>query len=506
MAKTSSRGFRSGGKRSSRLIFDQANEHRNSPTPNLSRDSTANAAVPLKPEELAQAIQNAFAQKATSDGWVNLASVGATLKKLVPGFEAWHYGYEKLSHLLRNCGLVDIRQDGSRFPPTYMGKFKEGATISNIRPPLPAASENAAERRPTSPPPPVGGYVRQPHPRNSAVTSEHPANPLTGSQQMATEAYFSRQPRWPGQYLYSWSAIFGKDIEALAELALRETWEFGGSHNPDRPFPILESYLRYTFYSLWIEKKVLVRGNLSAFNTGLVDRRYEPIFAMFTKNERGSRPWHLMGFCIAGEDNLGKQLVWHFKPLPEPPHYFQNANYMFYDVSASPPSVDWEHVIVENLERLPVEFLEDNCPRNFEMKDTRKMNQDESKRFYDAFAKAVQDDLRTYRMLKSRLDAAVELALKRVRWNFKTAIPVYFPTNNRMNMLLPLALVSDEVIDIALVVEKTDSGNYLGHTILPLDWAYNNARLVCRPNSEWLSPDLINQSAVKSDADAVDVE
>ena len=109
-------------------------------------------------------------------------------------------------------------------------------------------------------------------------------------------------------------------------------------------------------------------------------------------------------------------------------------------------------------------------------------------------------------MLKSRLDAAVELALKRVRWNFKTAIPVYFPTNNRMNMLLPLALVSDEVIDIALVVEKTDSGNYLGHTILPLDWAYNNARLVCRPNSEWLSPDLINQSAVKSDADAVDVE
>jgi hypothetical protein len=51
---------------------------------------------------------------------------------------------------------------------------------------------------------------------------------------------------------------------------------------------------------------------------------------------------------------------------------------------------------------------------------------------------------------------------------------------------LPLALVDDEVVDIALVVEKTKSGNYLGHTILPLAWAYSNARLVARPDSDWL--------------------
>lgn len=42
-------------------------------------------------------------------------------------------------------------------------------------------------------------------------------------------------------------------------------------------------------------------------------------------------------------------------------------------------------------------------------------------------------------------------------------------------------------MDLALAIEKTPSGNYLGHTVLPLDWAYKNARLVCRPDSDWLS-------------------
>jgi len=39
----------------------------------------------------------------------------------------------------------------------------------------------------------------------------------------------------------------------------------------------------------------------------------------------------------------------------------------------------------------------------------------------------------------------------------------------------------EECVDMALAVEKTPSGNYLGHTALPLDWAYTNARLICRP-------------------------
>jgi hypothetical protein len=69
--------------------------------------------------------------------------------------------------------------------------------------------------------------------------------------------------------------------------------------------------------------------------------------------------------------------------------------------------------------------------------------------------------------------------------------PQYYPRVERLQLLLPICLVSDENVDLALAVEKTASGNYLAHTVLPLDWAYTNARLICRPDSDWLTPTQI---------------
>ena len=88
-----------------------------------------------------------------------------------------------------------------------------------------------------------------------------------------------------------------------------------------------------------------------------------------------------------------------------------------------------------------------------------------------------------------------------MEWNFKTAIPMYYPSNNKMSLLLPLSLLDDDVIDLALVTERTKSGNYLGHTILPLDWAYSNARLITRPDSDWLVADKIEVAANIEDSE-----
>ena len=46
-------------------------------------------------------------------------------------------------------------------------------------------------------------------------------------------------------------------------------------------------------------------------------------------------------------------------------------------------------------------------------------------------------------------------------------------------------------MDLALVVERQPSGSYQGQTILPLDIAYSNSRLVARPDSDWLQTDTI---------------
>lgn len=91
-----------------------------------------------------------------------------------------------------------------------------------------------------------------------------------------------------------------------------------------------------------------------------------------------------------------------------------------------------------------------------------------------------------YNRMRNRLEDAIKLARKQVRWNFKTAIPCYFPTGNTMSLMLPLALQDERKTDVALVVELTRSGNYQGQTILTLQQAYVDGRLLCRPNSEWL--------------------
>lgn len=46
--------------------------------------------------------------------------------------------------------------------------------------------------------------------------------------------------------------------------------------------------------------------------------------------------------------------------------------------------------------------------------------------------------------------------------------------------------MNEEKVDVALVVERLSNGNFLGHTILSLRDAYSNARLIARPDSDWL--------------------
>jgi hypothetical protein len=179
--------------------------------------------------------------------------------------------------------------------------------------------------------------------------------------------------------------------------------------------------------------------------------------------------------------------------MPARAHYFDKIADMLYDTLAPKPVCDWKHIIVENCDRLPYHFMEEVKPTGFVLKVAEKLSNDERIIYHKELAEAIVADSKSYRNITNRFKDALELALKRIDWNFKTAIPIYFPTGNKMSLLLPLSLVDDEKVDISLVVEKVASGNYLGHTILPLDWAYSNARLVCRPDSDWLVATDIQQ-------------
>jgi cold shock CspA family protein len=323
-----------------------------------------------------------------------------------------------------------------------------------------------------------------------------------------------RQKSSPGHALSNWAFLpydlpvtrhgrqYGSAFHLLAETALEERWFFGTEADPRQPYPILVNYLQYTFYRLTKEGKVVEKAQWAAFNTGLVDRLYDPIYALFERNDRPERPWRFSDFCIPGKGPSGKRLTSEFAPLPEPAKYFSSNFDMLLDTSQDIHS-DYEHVIYDGIERdrFPAEFVMQHIPRGFDAEDYRDMPSEQRKLYLSRLRAAVEADLQCTRGIKNRLEDAKTLAEKRTKWNFKTAIPQYYPKFDTMSLLLPLALVNDEVVDIALVVTRNPSGSYQGRTVLPLSWAYENARLVCRPDSDWLTPNQVSLETTSIDDD-----
>ena len=84
------------------------------------------------------------------------------------------------------------------------------------------------------------------------------------------------------------------------------------------------------------------------------------------------------------------------------------------------------------------------------------------------------------------IKGAVEKLYAKIRRNYKLAVPHWH--NGHIQLLLPLCLTNPTRADLALLVERLDEQKcYLGKTILTIDMAYKDARLICRPDSDWLN-------------------
>lgn len=383
-------------------------------------------------------LQSAFAYAKQNEisSPIGLAQLGELIRYYDKGFTPLQYGHEKLRSLLETMpDVIEVVRDDSISPPRFFANYL-GAGLVNSQ--AVAASQTPIQ----------AGMNRDLIPKD------------------LSEFAFIIKTKW----------------QDLADLALDEFW--GGSD-----LPLLRNYIKYTFFRLVSENKDKVKiaddRGMAAFNTGLVDRRFQPIYALLKKNNKaGTAPWFLESFCVAGENFNGKALVRTFNPLPEAAYYFDSPADAFYDIYAN-VYIDWEHIIEENADRIPPELLS-RTTRGFDVKSRDDIGHKGIDEYKRSLGNYLKDDAFAYRMLIDSFNRALELALKKVRWNYKTAIPIYFPTKNGLSMLLPLCILSADRVDLALVVERTESGNYQGHTVYPLDWAYSNSRLIARPDSDWL--------------------
>lgn len=239
----------------------------------------------------------------------------------------------------------------------------------------------------------------------------------------------------------------------LAKLAKTEQWNFISSQfkRPGQEYPILTNYLNYTF--MRIQSLDIIQyssdGDRACFNTGLQNPHDQDIYITFNKNknaeERNHCDWFFYNFAPSISDRLNE-----FRPLPTIATYIKDYSDLVFDVNLK-LIPDFDHIIYENKDRLPVE-LQNN----------------------DALA-------------RNAINGAIESMKHRLMRNYKLAVPQWY--ENRVQLLLPLCLIEDNVPSVALVVDKdNDNRVYKARTILPIDAAYQNARLICTPNREWLNP------------------
>lgn len=264
---------------------------------------------------------------------------------------------------------------------------------------------------------------------------------------------FIKSTAIPSLFSFAYCNDFDKHLNSLEKLAAPEEWNH--RKNPSlKPRPILFNYIHHTFKRVKEEcdnlpscAKICVQERKCCFNTGLFTTNYEPIYGLFGENSiPGKQPWYLIGFFKESDYNLKD-----FPNLPDRASYFGDISDLVFD-SRFTIRVNIDHILEtpENFQRLPIEL------------------QQADKHY-----------------IRTLFEGAISTIRKKLATNYKVAIPQYY--NGKVQLLIPLNLNPANRADLALAIYREGS-YYAGRTCLTLDMAYNNARLIVKPESDWLEP------------------
>lgn len=253
-------------------------------------------------------------------------------------------------------------------------------------------------------------------------------------------------------------------LEIIASNAVPEEWGFNDSYK----YPILKSYIEYTFCKLrkeaeeGKENKIVYStdGQHILFNTNLPDTFGNDILILAdVRNKPNGEKYYenprMFTSGIQGRRENGFQ----DDANPEPATFFEDVNEVIFQSN-------WK--IDDNFDHL-FHIIEDNrsrFPKEFQRKSPAQVAGDLSK--------------------------AIDLAKRMAKRNFKYIAPMYRPQMNRIQLLMPIYLSGSykQAPDFALVLTP-DKGIYVPETILLIKDAYKNARLIAMPDEAWLRPETI---------------
>ena len=263
---------------------------------------------------------------------------------------------------------------------------------------------------------------------------------------------------------------FDAFLESIAVNAVPEPWNFSGKEG-NCSYPILKSYLENIFWKL---KKESTEGKINKvvysadgqhilFNTNLPDTFGNDILIIAEVRKKPNGEEYYENPAMSKGGIYGRrQFGFRDDAKPEAATFFEDVNEVIFQSS-------WEidtsfdhlfHIIQDNRPRFPKDYQEKNP------------------------AEVAGD-----------LEKAISLAVKMAKRNFKYIAPMYRPQKDGIQLLMPIYLNGSykQAPDFALVLTP-ESGIYLPETILPIEGAYQNARLIAMPDEAWLKPDAIFKS------------
>lgn len=255
---------------------------------------------------------------------------------------------------------------------------------------------------------------------------------------------------------YAFLPGFPFKLRFLAKLSEPENWHYEHEYfSPNdtvelaevkKKYAVLFQYIHHTFSKALDDGLVVesVDGKSSIMNTGLLTIGQEEIFMVFKENDRlDAQKWLLVGFFPKSAHEIPVSLR---SKLPEHIDYFKGrAADMYFNLDYEIiPNV--EHIITHNFNRLP---------RSIQSMGDKKQ-------------------------VASILDSLVGQMKKRILRNHRLIIPQYY--NKKIMYLAPLVFGDETIV---LAIEKHED-SYRANTILTLGMAYCNARLLMKPESNWL--------------------
>lgn len=279
-------------------------------------------------------------------------------------------------------------------------------------------------------------------------------------------------------------------FNSLAQKAMKENWQWK-EQNSKKDYnsqPILRSYLEHTYYRLLDEdanapddkKKIIIYNGKCYFNSGLLDRNFRQIVIVgdispYKKSFKGigECQWDLISNLKAYSQNEPEiaRMFPDKNDLPRIASYFSEYSQVVFDAKLNIHMND-NHIFEDGVAR-------GRLPKYKTDYEKVKDNEEEK----DILLRKIARDF----------DSARDRAKLMAERNYKLAVPQFWKETGEIQFLLPIYLGEREEAEnpqCALVLSLDKSGRkpyYRGETIITLDMAYNNTRLIAKPDVFWLN-------------------